>query len=302
MGALSGRTALVTGAGRGLGRSHALLLASLGAAVVVNDPGVSGDGSGEADSRPAQQVVEEIVAKGGRAVANFSSCANWDGARGLVDQTVGTFGGLDIVVNNAGILRDRMLFSMSEEEWDAVVTVHLKGHFAVSRFAAAYWRDRSKSGEQVDGRIINTTSEGGLLGFTGQVNYVAAKAGIAALTVATARELHKYGVTANAIAPRARTRMTQANSRRTTAASTTFDDRAPDNIAPVVAWLAGPKAGHITGQVFHVFGSTVTRLRGWHSGPTVEAGDRPWTVTDLIEHADSLFDPGQPMPPITFDE
>jgi NAD(P)-dependent dehydrogenase (short-subunit alcohol dehydrogenase family) len=289
---LHGRVAVVTGAGRGLGRSHALLLASLGAAIVVNDPGVAGDGDGDRDSSPADAVVAEIRAAGGRAVANLESCASWPGAEGLVAQAVETFGSLDIVVNNAGILRDRMSFSMSEQDWDAVMDVNLKGHFAVSRFAAAHWRDRAKSGAQVYGRIVNTTSEAGLMGLTGQVNYVTAKAGVGALTMAMARELGKYGVTVNAIAPRARTRMTASATRRSSVASIAFDDRAPENVSPVVGWLAGPDAAHITGQIFHVYGSTVSVLGGWHVERTIDAGDRAWTIGELSEQARALFPEG----------
>jgi NAD(P)-dependent dehydrogenase (short-subunit alcohol dehydrogenase family) len=206
MGSLDGLVAIVTGAGRGLGRSHALHLAQEGAAVVVNDPGVGGGGEGDGDATPAAQVVAEIEAAGGRAVANLDSCADWKAAEGMVAQAVETFGKLDILVNNAGILRDRMSFKMSEDEWDSVMTVHLKGHFAPSRFAAAYWRDRAKAGEgEVYGRIINTSSESGYFGNVGQVNYATVKAGIVGMTMTMARELESIGVTVNAIAPRART-------------------------------------------------------------------------------------------------
>lgn len=294
---LSGRVAVVTGAGRGLGRSHALTLAAQGAAVVVNDPGVATDGGGDNDSRPAAEVVTEICRSGGQAVATFDSCADWSGAEHIVSQAIETFGSLDILVNNAGIMRDRMSFSMSESEWDAVIDVHLKGHFAMSHFAGAHWRAASKRGEDVYGRIVNTTSESGLVGMTGQVNYIAAKAGITAMTIAMARELAPYGVTVNAIAPRARTRMTEQASRRTSAPSAVFDDRAPENVSPVVAWLASAEAVGVTGQILHCYGSTVSLLQGWRTAATIDAGEQPWTVDVLAERAMELFGPGGPQLP-----
>ena len=210
MGLLDGRVAIVTGAGRGLGRAHALALAEEGAFVVVNDPGVGGDGSGT-DPAPAEIVVAEIEKTGGRAVANLDSCADWKAAENLVAQAVDTFGSLDILVNNAGILRDKMSFNMTEGDWDAVMQVHLKGHFAPSRFASGYWRAQAKAGKGAYGRIINTSSESSYLGLVGQVNYATAKAGIVGMTVTMARELERIGVTVNAIAPRARTRMTTSS-------------------------------------------------------------------------------------------
>src|SRR3954449_8738171 len=259
MGSLDGLVAIVTGAGRGLGRSHALYLAREGAAVVVNDPGVGGDGSGQGDATPAAQVVAEIEQAGGRAVANLDSCADWKAAEGLVTQAVEAFGKLDILVNNAGILRDRMSFKMSEDEWDAVINVHLKGHFAPSRFAAAYWRDRAKAGEGTGyGRIINTSSESGYFGMVGQVNYATVKAGIVGMTMTMARELERIGVTVNAIAPRARTRMTTSSfTGYPQEIREGFDNRAPENISPVVAWLAGPDAGHISAKTFACYGGVV---------------------------------------------
>ena len=208
MGSLDGKVAIVTGAGRGLGRAHALLLAQEGAKVVVNDLGGEWDGTGT-DNRPAQQVVDEIKAAGGEAAANYDSCSNWKGAEGLITQAIDTFGDLNILINNAGILRDKMSFNMDEADWDGVIDVHLKGHFAPSHFAAKYWRGKAKAGDQPYARIVNTASEAGLYGNAGQANYGAAKAGIAALTIVLARELKNYGVTVNAISPRARTRMTE---------------------------------------------------------------------------------------------
>jgi len=302
MGSLDGRVAIVTGAGRGLGRAHALLLAAEGAAVVVNDPGVSGDGQG-ADAAPAQQVVAEIEKNGGRAVANLDSCADWAAAEGLIGQAVDVFGQLDILVNNAGILRDRMSWKMSESEWDAVMTVHLKGHFAPSRFAAAYWRDRSKSsGGPVYGRIVNTSSESGYFGNVGQVNYATAKAGIVGMTVTMARELESTGVTVNAIAPRARTRMTTGSmSGYPQAVEGQFDNRAPENISPVVAWLAGPDAGHVSGKVFACYAGTVDLQTPIEAEAQVSVGDRRLTVADLAERSSEFFAAGRtpgvaPMP------
>src|SRR5580704_16549273 len=209
MGLLDGKVAVVTGAGRGIGREEALVLAAEGAKVIVNDIGAGLHGVGGGDVHPAQEVVDLIKANGGDAAVNGDDVSSWAGGKGLVDQAVDTFGSLDILVNNAGILRDKMSFNMDESDWDDVIRVHLKGHFAPSHFAAIHWRNRSKGGEDVSGRIINTASEAGLFGNAGQANYGAAKAGIAAMTIVLGRELKNYGVTANAIAPRARTRMTE---------------------------------------------------------------------------------------------
>jgi NAD(P)-dependent dehydrogenase (short-subunit alcohol dehydrogenase family) len=290
MGSLDGRVAIVTGAGRGLGRAHALLLAREGAAVVVNDPGVSGDGHAE-DGAPAEQVVAEIVANGGRAVANLDSCAGWKAAEGLVAQAVDVFGQLDILVNNAGILRDRMSFKMSESDWDAVMEVHLKGHFAPSRFAAAYWREQAKAGDgRVYGRIVNTSSESGYFGMAGQVNYATAKAGIVGMTMTMARELERIGVTVNAIAPRARTRMTTGSfSGYPQATDGEFDTRAPENISPVVAWLAGPAAGHISGKVFACYAGDVELQSPIESEVHLSVGARSWTAGELAERASEFF-------------
>ena len=209
MGLLDGKVAIVTGAGRGIGREEALVLASEGAKVIVNDLGAGLHGEGGADAHPAQEVVDLIKKNGGDAAVNGDDVSTWAGGKGLVEQAIDTFGSLDILVNNAGILRDKMSFNMDESDWDDVIRVHLKGHFTATHHAAVYWRNRSKSGEDVTGRIINTSSEAGLFGNAGQANYAAAKAGIAALTLVEARELGRYGVTSNAIAPRARTRMTE---------------------------------------------------------------------------------------------
>ncbi|MFF9910733.1 3-oxoacyl-ACP reductase [Streptomyces sp. NPDC013457] len=257
---LEGLSAIVTGAGRGLGRAEALELARLGAAVVVNDYGKPGrDGSGEASATPAEEVAAEIRAAGGRAVAHLGDVADFEAARGLVDLAVGEFGKLDILVNNAGILRDRMVFSMSEDEWDSVIRVHLKGHFNTTHFAAVHWRGRAKAGESgVYGRIVNTSSEAFLAGSAGQPNYAAAKGGIVGLTTSTALALAKYGVTANAICPRARTRMTEdvfAGFAEPTEGE--LDALAPEHVAPVVGYLASPAAAAVNGQLLVVHGGMV---------------------------------------------
>jgi NAD(P)-dependent dehydrogenase (short-subunit alcohol dehydrogenase family) len=297
MSTLDGKVAIVTGAGRGLGRAHALLLAQEGALVVVNDLGGEWDGSGS-DSRPAQQVVDEIEAAGGKAVANYDSASSWEGAKRLVEQAVDTFGSLDILVNNAGILRDKMAFNMDEADWDSVIDVHLKGHFAPTRHAAAYWRGRSKAGESVYGRIINTASESGLFGNAGQANYAAAKAGIVALTIVMARELAKVGVTSNAIAPRARTRMTELSfSGFGETKEGEWDALAPENVSPLVVWLAGPDAADVSGQVFVTWADEVTVLQGWHPVGKLKGSGRALTIDDFVKSRSTLFanrDPGVP--------
>lgn len=300
MGALDGKVAIVTGAGRGIGRGHALLLASEGARVVVNDLGGEWDGTG-ADTRHAQQVVDEITQAGGDAGANYDDVADWEGAQRLVNQAVEGWGDLNILVNNAGILRDRMSFNMSEEDWDSVIRVHLKGHFAPSRFAAVYWRERSKGGDEVYGRIVNTSSESGLFGNAGQANYAAAKAGIASLTIVLARELEKYGVTVNAIAPRARTRMTEGTFEGFGASGEAgFDEMHPDNIAPLIGFLASPAASDVSGQVFVLWGGKINRMGGWHIESTIDKDDR-WTVEELAAKKVDLFGPdGGKIPPMTF--
>jgi NAD(P)-dependent dehydrogenase (short-subunit alcohol dehydrogenase family) len=267
-GICAGRVAIVTGAGRGIGREHSLMLAEQGAKVVVNDLGGEIDGSGNSTG-PAHDVVAEIVAAGGEAVANGDDISSWAGAENLVEQAVDTFGRLDILINNAGILRDRMLTNMTEAEWDAVIQVHLKGTFAPARHAAAYWREQSKAGEEVDGRIINTSSPSGIYGNVGQTNYGAAKAGIAAFTIIAAKELARYGVTVNAIAPAALTRMTE-NLGMGNADEESKEKMAPKWIAPIVVWLASPESKGVTGRVFDVSGRALSVSEGWHRGPTAE--------------------------------
>jgi NAD(P)-dependent dehydrogenase (short-subunit alcohol dehydrogenase family) len=263
-----GRVAIITGAGRGIGREHALLLAHHGAKVVVNDLGGSMDGEGN-DQGPAQDVVDEVKAMGGEAIANTDDISDWDGAERLVQSAIDTFGGLDVLINNAGILRDRMLTNMSEAEWDAVIKVHLKGTFAPSRHAAAYWRERSKAGETNDARIINTSSPSGIYGNVGQTNYGAAKAGIASFTQIAAMELGRYGVTVNAIAPAALTRMTEGLGMGQ-APEEIKEQMSPAHIAPIVTWLASPESAHVTGRVFDVTGRMISVSEGWHRGPSLE--------------------------------
>jgi len=290
MGTLEGKVAIVTGAGRGIGRAHALLLASEGATVIVNDLGAAREGEGE-DHTPAQEVVDEIRAAGGEAVANYDDVSSWEGAERLISQAVAHSGDCNILVNNAGILRDAMSFNMDEHQWDAVIKVHLKGHFAPSHFAAAYWRERSKSGAEVYGRIINTASESGLFGQAGQSNYAAAKAGIAAMTIVMAREMQRYGATVNCVAPRARTRLTDtvAGAAEFMAAKEgQFDQWAPENIAPIVGFLASPAAGDVSGQIFVVWADRVYRMEGWTVGSEIAKGDR-WTVEEIIARKDELF-------------
>ncbi|MEA3077206.1 MAG: hypothetical protein QOF60_2114 [Actinomycetota bacterium] len=283
MGALEGRVAIITGAGRGIGREHALLFAEEGAKVVVNDLGGAIDGSGD-DRSPAQQVVDEIKAMGGEAVANGDNIADWEGGQRLINTAVETFGDLHVLVNNAGILRDRVLVNMTEEEWDAVIHVHLKGHFVPSRWAAAYWREQSKAGKEVKANIVNTSSTSGLLGNPGQANYGAAKAGIGAFTVILGQELTRYGVRTNAIAPAARTRMTEATPGlgdivRAPEDPGAFDVWNPANISPLVAWLSTENCP-ANGKVFFVQGGTVKLFQGWTMTDGIERNDR-WTVADL---------------------
>ena len=280
MGLLDGKVALVTGAGRGIGREEALLLAKHGAAVVVNDLGGGFDGSGK-DVGPAQEVVNEIKKGGGRAVANGDSVSDFKGAKRMLDCAVDNFKSLDIIVNNAGILRDRMIFNMSEEDWDAVVGVHLKGTFAVTRHVAEYWRNKNKeTGQLINGRIINTSSDSGLLGNPSQSNYGAAKAAIAAFSVIIDHELKKYGVTVNAIAPVARTRLTVDATPATAALmgqepkAGEFDVFDPANIAPLVVWLASDDAKDVHGMVFRVGGRSVWVMQGWHSVAQIKGDGR----------------------------
>jgi NAD(P)-dependent dehydrogenase (short-subunit alcohol dehydrogenase family) len=287
---LDGKVAIVTGAGRGIGREHALSLARAGAKVVVNDLGgsLAGDGS---DLAPAEQVVGEIRSAGGEAVANGENVADFAGAERLVRQAVDELGRLDILVNNAGILRDRMLVNMTEEEWDAVIAVHLKGHFAPTRHAAAYWREQSKAGETVRGRVINTSSPSGVFGNVGQANYGAAKGGIASLTLIAAQELARYGVTVNCLAPNARTRMTEETFGELSVPSEGFDPLAPANIAPLVVALCADEAQEITGQCFFVYGGAINVLRPWDAGELISADER-WEAGDLLEQLRNRFPEG----------
>jgi NAD(P)-dependent dehydrogenase (short-subunit alcohol dehydrogenase family) len=280
MGSLDGRIAVVTGAGRGIGRSHALALAGAGAIVVVNDVGVTTAGEGY-DQAPASLVAEEIKSFGGEAAANFDDIADYRGAQRLIGQAVETYGRLDILVNNAGILRDRMLVNMTEEEWDGVVNVHLKGHFAPMRHAAAHWRERSKAGEQVRARVVNTSSPSGLFGNVGQTNYGAAKAGIAALTTIAALELQRYGVTVNAIAPNARTRMTEQAFGDLSSPTKEFDAMDPANISPVIVALCSDEAQDITGQCFFVYGGLVNLLQPWQPGTVIKKDGR-WEAAEFL--------------------
>ncbi|SFB45837.1 NAD(P)-dependent dehydrogenase, short-chain alcohol dehydrogenase family [Amycolatopsis marina] len=282
-GVVDGRVVIVTGAGRGIGRAHALAFAAEGAAVVVNDIGAGLDGSAGAGARggPAQEVVAEIEAAGGRAVANSDDVADWAGARRLVRTAIDAFGRLDVLVNNAGFLRDRMLVNLGEDEWDAVIRVHLKGHFAPLRHAAAHWRAEAKAGRAPSARIINTSSGAGLLGSIGQGNYSAAKAGILGLTTVAAAELARYGVTVNAIAPAARTRMTeQAFAEDMAAPGSGFDSMAPENVSPLVVWLGSAESAGVTGRVFEVDGGRVALAQAWRHGPAEDKGAR-WEPAEL---------------------
>lgn len=287
MGMLDGKIAVVTGAGRGIGRGEALLLAAEGASVVVNDVGGEWDGSGE-DPRPASEVVEEIRAAGGEAVAHFDDISEPAGARSALDLALETWGRIDCLVNNAGILRDRMLFNMSPEEWDAVIKVHLRGTFLCSQGVSAHWRERSKAGEQISGRIVNTSSTSGLLGLAGQSNYGAAKAGIAGLTQIAAMELGRFGVTVNAIAPGARTRMTEKTFGELATPQGDFDPLDPENIAPLVAFLCSDEAAHITGQVFGITGGLVQLYQGWTPVSELDK-DARWEPKELADRMGELF-------------
>jgi NAD(P)-dependent dehydrogenase (short-subunit alcohol dehydrogenase family) len=280
MGICEGRVVIVTGAGRGIGREHALELARQGARVVVNDVGGSTGGEGQ-DATPAEQVVAEIRELGGEGIANSADIADFEQSARLVKAAIDSFGRLDAVVNNAGILRDRMFVNASVEEWDAIMRVHLRGHFCTTRHACAYWRDRTKAGERVAARIVNTSSGAGLQGSVGQSNYAAAKAGIAALTLVQAVELARYGVTANAIAPSARTRLTEnvfPDMMRKPEQG--FDVMDPANIAPLVAWLCSEESGDVTGRVFEVEGGKISVADGWRTGPAIDRGGR-WDPADV---------------------
>jgi NAD(P)-dependent dehydrogenase (short-subunit alcohol dehydrogenase family) len=290
---LSGKVAIVTGAGRGIGRAHALALAAAGAKVVVNDLGAALSGEGS-DLSPAEQVVAEIRAAGGEAVANGENVADFAGAGRMVQQALEDFGRLDILVNNAGILRDRMLVNMTEEEWDAVIAVHLKGHFAPTRHAAAHWRELAKAGGEVRARVINTSSPSGVFGNVGQANYGSAKAGIAGFTIIVAQELQRYGVTVNCIAPNARTRMTEETF-DTSPPGGGFDPLDPANMSVVVVTLAADEAQHITGQVFHVWGGAVNALRGWSAGELFDAPEG-WNADALLDELVTRFPEGAAPP------
>jgi NAD(P)-dependent dehydrogenase (short-subunit alcohol dehydrogenase family) len=281
MGSLDGRVAIITGAGRGLGREHALLFAQEGAKVVVNDRGGANDGSGN-DATPAQEVVAEIVAAGGEAIVNGDDVADWDGAQALVNTAIDAFGGLDILVNNAGILRDRVLVNMTEAEWDDVVRVHLKGHFAPTRWAAAYWREEAKAGRAKPRNLVHTSSTSGLLANPGQTNYGAAKSGIATFSQIVAKELARYEVKSNCIAPAARTRLTLATpglDEIMEAKEGAFDVWDPANVSPLVCYLSTADCA-FTGETFFVQGRVVKRMRSWEMAETVEGDDR-WSVEDL---------------------
>jgi NAD(P)-dependent dehydrogenase (short-subunit alcohol dehydrogenase family) len=305
MGIVEGKVAIVTGAGRGIGREHALLLAREGAAVMVNDLGGDGRGEGQ-DLTPAQAVAAEIEAAGGRAAVNGGNVADWKAAEELVAQTVATFGRLDILVNNAGILRDRMAFNMSEEEWDVVLNVVLKGSFAPARFAAAYWREQYKeSGQPVNGSIINTASESGLYGNAGQANYASAKIALTALTVVLARELERSGVRANAIAPTAATRLLgTVLAQREPVPEGEVDLLAPSQISPLVVWLSSDLAKDVNGQVFAVSGSRIQVVRGFHPVTEIQSGGEHWTISSIEARRKDLLggrDRGIPpfMPPLS---
>jgi NAD(P)-dependent dehydrogenase (short-subunit alcohol dehydrogenase family) len=290
MGALDGRVAIITGAGRGLGREHALLFASEGAKVVVNDLG--GDAHGEgADATPAQQTVADIVAAGGEAVVNGDNVADWDGAARMVRQAVDTFGDLDVLVNNAGILRDRVIINMTEAEWDAVIAVHLKGHFCPTRHAAAYWREQTKAGKEVKASIIHTSSTSGLFSNPGQANYDSAKSGIATFSQVCAKELVRYGVRSNAIAPGARTRLTLetpglGDMVKPPDDPGAFDLWDPANVSQFVAYLATADCP-FSGETFLVQGGVVQRAKSWSTAEKIDKGDR-WTVAELAAHAAEL--------------
>jgi NAD(P)-dependent dehydrogenase (short-subunit alcohol dehydrogenase family) len=292
-GIVEGRVVIVTGAARGIGRGHALEFAKQGAKVVVNDLGAEVDGSGSSTG-PAGEVVDQIRADGGEAIANGDDVSDFEGAKRLIDSAVETFGDLHVLVNNAGILRDRMLVNMTAEEWDDVIRVHLRGTFAPLRHAGAYWRARSKAGEPVDAAIINTTSSSGIYGNAGQGNYGAAKAGIAGLTVIAARELGRYGVTVNAVAPAALTRMTEGLVRwQPGSEPQDFDPHAADNIAPLVVWLGSGQAREITGRVFNVRGGVISVAEGWRAGPGADKGAR-WDPAELGEIIPGLVEKAAP--------
>jgi len=298
MGICEGRVTIVTGAGRGIGRAHALELARQGARVVVNDLGAELDGTG-GSATPAQEVVTEIRDRGGEAVVSGEDVADWDGAARLVTTAVETYGRLDAIINNAGVVRDRMFANSEPEEWDIVLRVHLMGHVAPARWAAAHWRERAKEGDTVTGRVVNTTSGAGLLGSVGQAAYSAAKGAIASLTLVQAAELGRYGVTANAIAPAARTRMTEGvfSEMMQAPEDGSFDAMAPENVAPLVVWLGSGESGDVTGRVFEVEGGKVSVADGWRHGPVLDNGAR-WDPADLGAAVRKLLDDAPPPTPV----
>ncbi|MFJ7335715.1 SDR family oxidoreductase [Streptomyces sp. NPDC101110] len=296
-GLCSERVAIVTGAGRGLGRAHALALAAEGAKVVVNDLGAGLDGTGT-ETAPARLVVDEIVARGGQAVAHGGDVATSEGASSLIRTAVETYGRLDTLVNNAGFLRDRMLVNLDEDDWDAVLRVHLKGHFLPLKHAAAHWRAEAKAGRAAQARVVNTGSGAGLLGSVGQGNYSAAKAGIVGLTLVAAAEMGRYGVLVNAIAPAARTRMTETTFAETMAApGAGFDAMAPENVSPLVVWLGSAASAGVTGRVFEAEGGRITVMEGWRRGPTVDKGAR-WSPAEAGATAVRLLAAATPPEPV----
>ncbi|WP_406499446.1 SDR family oxidoreductase [Streptomyces sp. NBC_00846] len=296
-GLCTGRVAVITGAGRGLGRAHALAHAAEGAKVVVNDLGVGLDGTGGATG-PAQQVVEEIRALGGEAVAHGGDITTTEGAASLIATALDAFGRLDTLVNNAGFLRDRMLVNLDDDDWDAVMRVHLKGHFLPLKHAAAHWRAEAKAGRTPEARVVNTSSGAGLLGSVGQGNYSAAKAGIIGLTLVAAAEMGRYGVQVNAIAPAARTRMTEQTFAETMAApeDSGFDAMAPENVSPLVVWLGSAACAGVSGRVFEAEAGRITVMEGWRPGPTADKGAR-WTPAEAGEATlELLADSETPQP------
>lgn len=299
-GICEGRVVIVTGAGNGLGKAYALGLAAEGAKVVVNDLGVGTHGEAGETKGAAEQVVEEIRAAGGEAVANTSDVADWEGTKALVQTAIDTFGTLHAVVNNAGFVRDRMFVSCSPEEWDAVTRVHLRGHFCTSRHAVDYWRAQQKAGSPIDARIINTSSGAGLQGSVGQSAYSAAKAGIATLTLVQSAELARYGITANALAPNARTRMTMTAfaDTMTSQQEAAFDPYAPENTAPLVAWLVSEQSKSVTGQVFEPFGGTIRICQGWTDGPTSPDHDSALKASEVGAIVEALVASRAPAKPV----
>ncbi|MFI5746365.1 SDR family oxidoreductase [Streptomyces sp. NPDC051644] len=298
-GLCAGRVVIVTGAGRGLGRAHALAFAAEGAKVVVNDLGVGLDGAGGSSPGPARQVVDEIVAAGGEAVAHGGDIATEVGAAALIGAALDAYGRLDTLVNNAGFLRDRMLVNLDEDDWDAVMRVHLKGHFLTLKHAAAHWRAETRAGRTPVARVVNTSSGAGLLGSVGQGNYAAAKAGIVGLTLVAAAEMGRYGVQVNAIAPAARTRMTEQTFAETMAApgEGEFDAMAPENVSPLVVWLGSAASDGVTGRVFEAEAGRITVMEGWRPGPTADRGAR-WVPADAGEAARKLLSQAESAQPV----